>query len=1096
MQRKIFLIVLTLSLFFTSVDYVLAQEVINSVTGQGYGGSGSSYSNASWLTEGTAIRFFVAPFNKDVIQKQLANPSLRYRYLPFALYLYPEGMPTDSPVHYNLHLSPDGSTIVRSTVPSFNLRSAEMAEAFADLYESSIGTDQKRLSPENLFVKRVLEMSVEGRGFLNIDWSVESSPELIRQFFFTDTNPLVDDWALWFDDWSEANRALVSDYCAAVSFAYISMNLNGEYSLPSKEYCLEEQLEKVSYNDLYQELMFLFNEVDYMDNQAWSIIFEPIADFYPKGDVSSRSYTSVTEIAQVLSEKAYQTDPETYEHLLRLLDNEKDKIPSYGHITRFQASLIFALRNTNIFDDFIFRETRAIFTNNYRNGSYLPDQYLLADALRPEKENENGYLGGWAIVYIRDILQAETETTSMRQINFIDATKAEPEVTGNISFFSSSLPYETVSWYMPDGSSQRINFSPEARMPALSRLLSRTDLSSLGRVYHLSQIIDLNKALLPESFDPRKLVPSVTTIDDSLWQLNAKSVGSDVIGMAQYEIDETNLKAMLEAVAQKSLNLLQESSVENAVHSRRSASTLRSAFTAGTKGEVKPDDSNNLPSVFLNAPAKLSFVPLKDSSEQFVIAANGSRLLEMTGQMPLLTVIRPPQHEVEAKIVAMDLDSHLEMQIEEQFAIADVFSTDIYKDRPKVVFGWQSSSVTPNYEKLKQDLLSLSAEPLVSELEVLRVHHNADIAWLMPEGTNIKGAATELANGSYSGFTVAVFVREAKIDLVLASMTSSAPANGEPGAAYLTAFNPTPTTYATDLLFTTNFDEQDDIHVHINLPPGLSNYEFPYGVPPEGGYIHLEARLNFSYDPEEIDYTNNVQNLDVYVEPIVEAPNSDDACAASQSWSEERYHVWLERKIIYDMVVYVPVYCNHRFDYTLELNEPKLTIGNYSNSIKSGYGIEPSVELTTAGAMVTLETVLGRCNGSSPSPTSQARINLPNVATFRWLPSMGHSLADYEVRNTENNRVQPSFGLALQTLTTSSNLAEYTTAINPASNNSLRRVYLNVALRDGWHRFAISLTGGSIQYNGWSGCLETAVEGGVQILGNMYQDDFSGSTTP
>lgn len=1105
-NRRSIIWFLSFSLLLSSLGSLSAQEVISSATGEGYGMSGAIDSNAAWLTMGTAIRVIPSAFVKETTQDYMSFAENRYRYLPFALYLFPEGEnapPATSPVYYNLHLSPDGSSFVRSTLPAaFNLNDSGLAAAFRQAYQDSQTAAIPRVSPENLFTKRMLEVRSSGKGFMQVDWSEESHPALVKQFFFSEDNPLAETWASWFSEWADANRAILSDYCATISYFYLVHGLSGQdYALPNAAYQTDAELAKVSMDTLYRELVAIFEETD-AEEQNWALIFEPVADFYPQGQQAYRAWTSAAEIAQVMAERVYAHDPELYEARALVLWGEGIK-PQEGHNSRYQAALTYDLRNSGAFGNFVFGQTRAIFSNNYSSslGDYLPDKYLLVDSLRPEEQNENGFLGGWGIIYIKDVLPAAASVKAMKYALLVDQQSAASlHVYGNLGYFGGKELLPELSYRDRAGTLQNIFLTSDRNqvVEAVGSLLGLPGLKDYASLnYVATRTLVLSQAILPADFADKEMD---LQIDATTLERLAQPVGADVIGTARYTAVESSIVGLADRAIAAFMTMLQEDAVAHAVTAERSEGEQRASISVGAEKQMwsgaSPDDYADS---YKRAEAALAAQTVVRDGQP-LLASNRRPLLEISGTIPMIIGVKLPEIQVQGRFITVDLDEEISIVKDEReaFEVSESLCRPVTSGsgiREIVVLGWKTEKASVHPEAIASAIRTQLSQSDAIHLDQLKADFAADYASLKSVGDTICGASSKDPAGHYDGFTaIEVVVKQDQLDLSIETLESTVPVAGETAIATVCVGNSASAMVETELIVQISSPAQT-IRFPVELQPGLSCLEVPYGTPLEGGSVEITATVNPEHDPVETDYGNNTKDLTIYLVPPQPPYNPPVGCTDLQTWTESRTHSRKRCVTINKITSCWTEYCTHTFQYSVSISA-HLDIDDYEGQIKSGYGIAPKVTVTGSGPMLIQEIKGGNCWGGGPSALSEASIHWPDQAYFGWYGGQGHSLRDYVIVNSERNTRQEYDGIALEHSGTSGSVSAFQTAPNPLSNTAMRRIYTNVSLRDGEHPFFIHVQNGAVRYGEWSGCLATVANGSILIQGNMYTDDFTGATIP
>ena len=1112
-MRKTILFILAIALIVSQCSMnIHAQEVIPSASGDGYGGSGTLNPDAAWLTGGTAIRVFPAPIHHRTGSEMLASAPLFYRYLPFALYMSGDnGLSLNNPVHYNMHLSPDGTSYARSVLPKvWDIENPQMKVAFEQMYESAYGTANERVSKDNLFVKRMLEMQAGGAFFKTIDWSVESEPALVKQFFFSDDNPLAGEWAEWFDSWPNANRAILADYCGAATFLYMVEPLEGNYTLPNNEYQEDSGLDLVSYEELYTEMIALYQTSD-AEEQNWALVFEPVADFYPDGNPEARAWTSAREIAMVMAEKIYSYDGLLYGEAVMDIFGIK-KIPSDGQYSRYQATLAYALRNTGAFDNFLFRQARAIFTNNYSGDDYVADQFLLVDSLRPEVENANGFLGGWAVVYLRDILPPTPVVDTIKGMSLVEITpSATHKAYGKLATFTGSAAMPEMHWWATSSATKSayLNGDADYLKGVMSDMLG-VSLKDDEPIYAIgTREIRLSAAVATSLIT--KLGTYNPAINASNLERVAQPVGANIIGTAKYAPTEANLIAVVDKAADTFMSMLQNASGAHASASGRTQAALRSAYTMSP---IKPalitgkaDMNGEYALLGKNTTADISAVAMM-KNENPLLAEDGQNLLQLTGTIPVIVGVRMPSKNVKARIIEATLGETIDIMptTEIEFDIGDQYCYTLggagIAVNDVVVLGWKNTTVNVDANAITNTLKAQIASGGM-DLNALQTTYGADIVRTQTLSDKVCGSATKVGS-DFDGYTaVIIYVEAANLDLAIETLESTVPIGGSVAYAKVKASNDSSGQVSTIIKMTVDNPSQERSFPVI-LDPGLTEIELPYGTDPEGGPVHIIVELNPERQPAEVDYSNNVKELDIVIPPFVPPVNIDEGCTDRVTWNEAHYHTW--RKLIptRDGWDYITVYCYHGYTYSLSVSGYLSGIDNYGASIKSGYGVSPRARVIGSGPRLIGEKVLvpEDCNGEEPSSNSEATILWADEAVFSWeqQPAGGHSYRDYDIVNPEKGTSQPATNIPMEFAGISGGIwtppvAEFITAENPLSMTNQRKIYLNVALRDGIHKFRIDMTG-SITYGTWSQCLWTTAFGEVRILGNMYEDDFTGAAIP
>ena len=911
-MKRYLSLILIIAIILSSFSTAYAQEVINSATGQGYGGSGSLDSDAVWLTGGTAIRVFPSLLVKDDKETAMANPSTRYRFLPFALYLFPDDAPTSATVHYNLHLSPDGKDIVRSTVPCFDLRSPEMAEAFRIAFENSLETANPRVSVDNLFVLRMLEIHANGKGFLDIDWSSESNADLVKEFFFTESNPLTDDWAIWFSDWAEANRALIDDYISAVSFAYIYLGLSGEYDIPSTEYQVGTALQKISYEALYQELVEMFDTtVD--EERNWSIVFEPIADFYPSGNVSARAWTAATEIAQVLAEKVYLNNSELYNIASDIELNKSPSLkPNEGNYTRYQAGLFYALRNTSVFDNFIFREARAIFTNNFQSGEYQANKFLLADSLRPEVNNEDNLLGGWAIVYIKDLVPPAQPVKEIKYAVFVNHESTTIEAYSNLGSLTHEAWAPTLHYSkftVLDRLTKTGNLTPTYRVSVISDFLSAPALNTIETLQYITtRQITLDSAYLPADFglDALEYIPAA--FDMAYLERIGTPVSSAVIGTAKYAPSSIAIDNMINRATSLTVTSIQSESIANATLLGKTETSLKAAISSlpatspvSLNVTSTPKDYANL---FVEVPASISALPVSISGTP-ALTSDGTPISEFSGTVPIVFGITVPQDRVTAVIysaLVTPSDTILEPARVEVFdagqehciALPESDFSSFTVDNA-LILGWKTDKIGVDIEAISAEaqsqinvgLSSLAVGDSVStllDLDAIKTAFSADYAFVRLANATVCGAATD-NGGILDGFTVAIVYLESPaqdLEVIEIIAADEYPEYYDGSFSVLVVNNGT---ILQDTTLTITVDSQPQSKI-VTLNGGESaniQFNFPTGEAREQVDICAEINPSRNEPDNEVIWSNNKKCVTTDI--IGTTITIDGACV---TWTELR----------------------------------------------------------------------------------------------------------------------------------------------------------------------------------------------------------------
>lgn len=1121
-MKKLSVVLVLILLLSIISPFAYGQEVINSATGEGYGGSGSIDSDAAWLTGGTAFRIFAVPFDRDTDQTVLARPQDRYRYLPFALYLFPDGF-SPQPVHYNMHISYDGQSIVRSTVPAFDVRTPAFTEAFRVAYEESIGTPHERKSPDNLFVKRWLEITVNGKGYLNIDWSAESHPDLVRRFFFTDENPLFGEWAAWFEDWEDANRALVNDYIAAISFAYLYLGYSGQYTLPSSIYQDDNSLKTIGYRELYQELVALFNTTDNTGN--WSLVFEPIADFYPSGNISARAWTSASEIAQVLAEKAYRTDQTLYtlasEYLWGL---EKPIRPDAGHYTRYQAGLAYALQNTSVYSDFIFSQTRAIFTNNFARGSYQPDQYLLADSLMPELHNETGYLGGWGIVYIKDVLPPLEDRTisAMKYAVFVDHSD-DLTIYRNLGSFTGMDLVPEIH-YSKDSVAKAVYFTAANEMATMTDFLSFPNLSDTIPNYMATREIVLKNAYLPASFGQEALPLIPNAFPSSSFAREATPVGADVIGTAKYAVKSGCILSMIDEATALVLDRIRDTSADNAAAVGITEAQLREAITSPTSDQLIGPGSRmtarDVASGFRSAPSNLEGVPVT-LDETALMSTDGQPLVELSGNIPIIyalsTAVDRPQAVVlqlilsPDQVTALPADPPQEFDEGSEYCIQLTPPTQLVEDA--LVIGWKTDKASVDTSALGNDLLqhieaalpSLSPGASIStliDLEDLKTSYSADYIAIRNTDATVCGAATETSSGALDGFTAVIVYLETPNqdqDLeVVEIISADAYPEYSTGIATVIVRNNGATSQESPLAFSAGETSQS---VPVSLEPGAeAAIEFSFSAGTRDNTLNLCAEINpeRTHPSSESDWSNNQK----CTSPTVIGPTItvDGPCV---TWTEVKlqnepiqrcYSVgrppmiicyWVDNWVSYTLTYEACI------DGELEIESdpnglfPNLKASVGGNPLKAGYGFELKVHAQVTPVERQFKGATGGGRGWTGSTIPDRKIAAPSFSAIElpWVitprPHLEISQANYIVLDfaSAGNQSLSSVFIA---------------PISSASQMGKRQIYTDIDLagdranpRDYSFKVLVSAT--------WPDAGDETISiilyDSIRIFGSMYEDD-------
>ena len=1122
-----------------------AQVVVPSATGVGYGGSGGFDSNTSWLTSydtasgkaGTAIRVFPAPFVDTTDTADLADPAKRYRYLPFAFYLYPDHMKAhmDAPVHYNMHYDVGSGNIAYSTIASFDIESPGLAFAFKTLY-----AEGSRLYEENLFVKRMTEMNIEGKDF-KLDWAATTEPRLVKEFFFSESIPTYGEWRTWFgDDWEEANLAIIRDYCSAATYAammspsFVGGSGGGTwlapdgspmmYELPSKTFNSPvPEDNRVSYHDLYNELVGMFSDTG--GDITWSLIWEPIADYYPSGETTLRAWSSASDVAQVLSEKSYETLSLYKDAHLAIVGSGEAIAPLKGNYTRYFAQLFYALRNTSVFDNFLFRQTRAIFTNNYSGSDYVAGQFLLADSLKPEVNNDDGYLGGWAIVYLRDLVKKSAKVDAIRYGLLVDLSEdtVRGRAYGNMSAFSSAPPHTRTSWHQhPSGVTDEayLDLRPTSIGASINtgnvgKVLGVSDLFSYRGLYVATQAITLNDAWLSASFGRNDMSPDPSLLDSSLLEPILHPVGGNVIGSGKYEATEASLRAYMDAAGLLICQNVIDVSRASVAPSERSDDFIDASVTLnGLSGIEKGKSGVEFAVKYLSSSSHLSSSQVKNSSGVALTALDdGQPLLSLNGTMPISYAIKLPQQDVTAKIITITTGDTDYREQEFLFPIDELFTYLPYASN-SIVLGWHSSSVDIDLDDLLDTASHLTAVLSEAEAMLLRPAYGADKAFLIDDGDVIQFAASEDGDGYTGGTAVIITAVEADIDLVMHSVDAWPSHSPHEAEAEMVVENRSSGVIDTRIaLLAQNTDlGRQSFTIPVSLPPGHSFITQTVTIPDDGGDMFFVAEVNPApYDVDEIDYTNNkITETIAFPEPPDIDP-LDPSCVNTFTWVERRAHTW---SIYYPPPAYSNwcgstsyYYCVHEYRYQIKLT-PTLTYDyrydgveyhdeDQLHALKSGYGFTPKVSLDYSGIQLLSERRIAGTScymnpdaTSPPSTTSQATVVLPTVASLSWYGSWrgaGHSLDDYIIYNPEKHTSQYHSGIAMEhsgaTGGADADTQEYLPAANPLSNSNLRNIYAHVVLRDGNHDFRIELTGGSISYrvnfpsyryrsvsNPWGGC--------------------------
>jgi len=1143
-MTQVMLLCFLISLGATALSPPLhAQVVVTSATGAGYGGSGAFDTNAAWRTSadgatgkaGTAIRVFPAPYLDTSSSQKLADPALRYRYLPFALYLFPDHMKPHrgAPVHYNMHYDPASRQIAYSTLTAFDLEEPGIELAFAALYHSG-----EREYPENLFLKRMREMHIEGKDF-KLDWTATSEPRLVKEFFFTAHNSLSGSWQEWFgDDWAAANLALVQDYCAAATYAAMLWpsfrpNANGgggtwrdssgellAYDLPSSSYQVPSAT--ATYHELYNEMVAVFSGD--RGELTWALIFEPVADYYPAGKPELRSWSSASDIAQVLAEKAFESEV-LYRQVHQDFAQGEALEPVQGSYTRYFAHLFYLLKDTAVFQDFLFRETRAIFTNNYQGG-YLADQYLLADALLPEVNNSEGYLGGWAIVYLRDLVRLPPRLDALRYGVFMEQRDLGGELAlyGELASFSSLPPPTTMSWVAkPAGEEQTAELAPVAtdNVSSVSALLGVMSLQSYEGLYVAQQNINLNDVYLSSLYGEYDFSPQPELLDSSLLQPLTQPVGEGVIGSARYGVPLSGIHSYLQEAAKQLVSKLRQASTLSAGSLGRTQEEISSSITLETLGVIAPGQSGSAyAAAFLTAPASVQLSLLQDATGEYIDAPDGTPLLSLKGNLPVTFAISLPQTQVQAQIIILDPEEGWQQQEAIPFRISDLFTYDISVE--SIALGWYDQEKDVDLSALQSHLALLPPTPTLDDWEALRQEVGAAKCLLLAAGEKLYGAAT-LRGSEYTGLTVVLIPGSSSRDLILSALILEPSSHITEAKAKIGVENTASSSLATQLLFQVDNPWQS-YRIPVQLEPGFNDFDLPFTLPPEGGNVRVEAVINPDRDLLEDDYSNNSAVATIYLPPP--APpllvDSDD-CLAGVAWIERRYHFWEDQIPWYNTFYSQYYYCFHEYGYYLEFTAT--VESEYQGEMeevplmKAGYGFTPQVSVT---AKVNLDyhvfsESFHRNRGNIPSQEHQAVITLPHHAYLSWDAS-GQLLHDYVVFNPEKATRQEATNIPLELVSATQDKAVFSVAPNPVSENNAKRIYTNVLLRDGEHSFTVRLNGGALRYridtlagprssqlpdymnpevwNQSYSCLISTAYGRVEIAGTMYEDDFTGAVMP
>jgi hypothetical protein len=242
------------------------------------------------------------------------------------------------------------------------------------------------------------------------------------------------------------------------------------------------------------------------------------------------------------------------------------------------------------------------------------------------------------------------------------------------------------------------------------------------------------------------------------------------------------------------------------------------------------------------------------------------------------------------------------------------------------------------------------------------------------------------------------------------------------------------------------------------------------------------------------------------------------------------------------------------YEYRHELVE--YNNAEFIHALKAGYGFTPTVTITYSGIELLSDRIisagvvsgpipgipgvpapqnqpLGRfgCGVAAPgqiiiratAPGStqsrflpQAVVSHPDHALFSWGRtgfSLPNFLNDYVLLNPHRNTRQFAENILMDhrgfvaSTTPRTDIRDFGGRIsfiplpNALSATDQRRIYCSELLRDGRHDFSVFISGGMIRYTpdanqpeslAFAQCLTVDAFGHVNILGTMYEDDFTG----
>ena len=837
---------------------------------------------------------------------------------------------------------------------------------------------------------------------------------------------------------------------------------------------------KVTLQELYSDMMGMFTNPS--GDMNWAMVFEPVANYYPSGLSGTSAWSSPSDIAQVLAEKSFSSI-DLYKDAHQVAFGNDDYIrPDEGSYTRYYAQLFYQMRNTNIFSNFLFRETRAIFTNNFRGGNYQANEFLLADSLRPEVNNDNNFLGGWAIVYLRDLVDLPPAVNALRYGLLIDlnAPSSTRTVLGNSVSFAPSPPTTLMKWFHPStrvSTEVYLDITPTLNTMVVGSALGIPSISTYTNLYSATQMVYMDQAWLSSHFSKNSLLPDLSSYDFNLLQPVLSPASGNTIGTGKFVVPESSVRALFDASGRLILEAIKSIARASINPSVRTTTETDNSLALGSLNTFVSGLSGTDYAVsFLSSSASIVATQVKDSSGNLRDSLDdGKPLMSLNGNMPITFALKLPENVVLTRIITIKADEPDATEESFAFDISELFEYEPIGSCPAIVLGWNSDTAAIDTAVLQNLASSLPSVLSSVDPNAIKLTTSADKVFLLNCGDKITTAASVDGSGGFIGATVVVLVPpKDNTDLVMLPLAVNPNSTGTKAEIDISVVNTTARlfdTYLTIRVTATGIPAQDFV-MPVSLQPDYNFFTQVVDLPPDGGTVFFVAEVNPApHNVDEIDYSNNITSDSFLIPapPLLVPP--DPSCVSTYTWRERRSHAWsiwtppsdpandpcggynsyyyCVHEYTYRITLTASVTYDYRYEGTDYIDEPTI------HRIKSGYGFTPKIAIDYLVELISQQRIAGtNCTAArhiskttAPTSNTQASIVLPSEGYLSWYGGwrgVNHNQDDYNLFNPERMTRQYyngiPFTLDSQTGDTLSGTLIFLPAPNLLSNSNQQKV--------------------------------------------------------